>query len=107
MFRIENAGEVENAIDKLHHLAAVNNYDFWSDIATNKATDVFVPPHKLEHFENFMSEHGFSYSTLIEDVGEHVLREKRVNKPGPNMDWENYQRYETVIDYQLKGTINL
>lgn len=97
VFRIANTGNVQNGVDKLHNLAADGHYDFWTDIHTNKSTDVFVPPHKLEAFENFMKQHGFTYSAMIEDVGKHVRRERAINRPGATMDWENYHRYRTVI----------
>lgn len=91
-----NAGDVPNGIEKLRELSVSLQYDFWTDISTNQGTDIFVPSEKLEHFQNFIETNGFTYSTMIEDVGALLLRERASNKPGPNMDWENYHRYETV-----------
>lgn len=96
MFRIVDAGKVENGLAKLRDLQENEMYDFWTEPSTKVATDVLVPETRLEEFEEYMKNEGFTYSVMIEDLGKLILAEKMANKQGKAMDWENYQRYETV-----------
>ncbi|CAL8104015.1 unnamed protein product [Orchesella dallaii] len=99
VFRVVNTAQVENGLEKLQHLQVNENFDFWTRPNLKAATDIFVPPHRIEEFETYMKDNGFTYTVMIPDVGKLILQEKALNKQGPDMDWDNYQRYETILNF--------
>lgn len=101
MYRIVNAGQCENGLAKLQYLHQNELYDFWTEPSVKVPTDILVPETKITEFENYMNENGFTYTVMIDDVGQLIIQEKLLNKQGKNMDWDNYQRYETVIRFKI------
>ncbi|ODN06345.1 Carboxypeptidase B [Orchesella cincta] len=99
VFRVLNAASVENGLEKLQHLQVNENFDFWTKPSVKVATDIFVQPERIGEFEKYMKDNGFTYSVMIEDVGKLILQERALNRQGPDMDWDNYQRYETIFNF--------
>ena len=71
VFRIEIASKESHET-----LSSIHGIHFWNEGRIGGHADVMVAPEEIEQFKQFLSEQGFKYSTMIENVGDLIKLEK-------------------------------
>ena len=71
VFRIEIASKENHET-----LSSIHGIHFWNEGRIGGHADVMVAPEEIEQFKQFLSEQGFKYSTMIENVGDLIKLEK-------------------------------
>jgi hypothetical protein len=101
---------VEIASKESHEtLSSIHGIHFWNEGRIGGNADVMVAPQEIEQFKQFLSEQGFKYSTMVENVGDLIKLEQvpAINsKDLPNsqhsMSWTEYHDQddiESFLDY--------
>ena len=68
---------VEIASKESHEtLSSIHGIHFWNEGRIGGHADVMVAPEEIEQFKQFLSEQGFKYSTMVENVGDLIKLEQ-------------------------------
>jgi len=104
VLRVEIASKESHEI-----LSSIHGIHFWNEGRIGGNADVMVAPQEIEQFKQFLSEQGFKYSTMVENVGDLIKLEQvpAINaKDLPNsqhsMSWTEYHQQddiESFLDY--------
>merc|ERR1711970_1486199 len=89
--------------DLLRELRLSSNLDFWTEPAPGRTTDILSPPGLDDKVKAWLSSHGISFSTMVEDVQQLIEETRPVKKslaarPGQRyaMDWDDYHDHDTL-----------
>merc|ERR1711970_150229 len=89
--------------DLLRELRLSSNLDFWTEPAPGRTSDILSPPGLDDKVKAWLSSHGISFSTMVEDVQQLIEETRPVKKslaakPGQRyaMDWDDYHDHDTL-----------
>jgi len=86
-------------------LSEIEGIDFWKDPAPGREADIMAAPKLTQRLEDWLSNQGINYTTMVEDVQE-LIQETRpssersldVSEPY-QMDWEDYHDHTTLNEF--------
>jgi len=96
-----------NDTDSMRTLMVNSRLDFWTEPRVGQSTDINVEPELLHSVKAWLSAHGISYHTMIEDH-EPLIAASKPKKlkdfvPTPTskyaMDWDNYHDHDTLNEF--------
>jgi len=78
--------------------------EFWTEPSNVRETDMLVKKEKLEGVKEILNQNDIKYSVMIENVGEVIYKQRLVSslKQNPDMNWDDYQRYDVVRELQIR-----
>jgi len=89
--------------DLLRELRLSSNLDFWTEPAPGRTADILSPPGLDDKVKDWLSDHGISFSTMVEDVQQLIEETRPVKRslavrPGQRyaMDWDDYHDHDTL-----------
>jgi len=91
----------------LRELMVTSNLDFWKEPAVGRRADINIPPGEIEAVKDWLSKHGITFHTMIEDHEPLLAASKprMLNDQGPRssskykMDWLNYHDHDTLNEF--------
>lgn len=61
-----------------------------------RPVDIYIPQTHLEPVKLYLKEQGIESHVAIPDVGGLISQQRRENRQDGEMNWDNYQTYDTV-----------
>ncbi|CAG7687277.1 unnamed protein product, partial [Allacma fusca] len=76
-------------------------YDFWKEPQLNSTTDIMVSPEQFLEILTLIQKHNIEHEVMYQNLNLAIAAEQKgmVNRLGNQMNWNSYQRLETIYDW--------
>jgi len=73
-----------------------SDLDFWTQPAPGRTADIMIPPRLEDSMKTWLSSHGVTFHTMVEDVQQLIEETRPLAKSGEAMDWTDYHQHDTL-----------
>jgi len=106
-YQVLRTGKLEqSSADLLRDVQSDTHLDFWKEPAPGRSADIMTSSSEMEGVAAWLTSHGITYHTMVEDVQQLIHETRPRNDSGPlsagkryAMDWTDYHNIDTLNEF--------